>query len=447
MTTLAPYIYLWGLNNKAYKISSLQDMKRKLNANAVTLAFVVGNSSNEMSSDIYGWLEEIKSFQDNGGKVIISFGGAKGPYLEDFMNEDEEFEAIDKLLIDTGCKCIDYDVEGSYVSDSKKNDQRSKVLARLQNKYKDLYVSFTVAVDFSGIPQNGINMLKNAISNGVKIHICNLMLMDYFAALPNGKTWGLVNCDICEKVKKQLKLLYSSKPDSEIYKMIGVCPMIYKQDDNSIFTIDDAKTLASYANDNGLGLFSYWSINRDQVGTGDLSVFSQGNSVDFEFYNQVRQILDSPKASVLSSKVLAKASVLSSKVTVISEWTANTVFKARDIITYKGNAYECRIPHTSIVTWEPENAVALWTAVSTDQTWKSGKFYNIGDIVSYNNLTYKCQIQHTSIVTWEPFNAPALWLLSTPTAPVEPTSKLEPNITVTSNVKNGKICIDLDIDF
>jgi chitinase len=47
--------------------------------------------------------------------------------------------------------------------------------------------------------------------------------------------------------------------------MLGVIPMIGKNDDSEVFSLDDAKTLAAFATANDLGLVSFWSIDRDQV--------------------------------------------------------------------------------------------------------------------------------------------------------------------------------------
>jgi chitinase len=72
--------------------------------------------------------------------------------------------------------------------------------------------------------------------------------------------------------------------------------------------------------------------------------------------------------------------------------------------------------HTSIVSWEPNIAQALWslTPISTptsSNVWKPNTVYKVGDIVTYNNKRYSCLQAHTSIVSWEPNIAQALWKL------------------------------------
>lgn len=41
--------------------------------------------------------------------------------------------------------------------------------------------------------------------------------------------------------------------------------------------------------------------------------------------------------------------------------------------------------------------------------WAPGTAYKIGDMASYKGIIYKCTFQHTSMTTWEPPNAQALW--------------------------------------
>jgi len=55
------------------------------------------------------------------------------------------------------------------------------------------------------------------------------------------------------------------------------------------------------------------------------------------------------------------------------------------------------------------------TQAQTFPAWAPNTAYSVGQQVTYQDSThpnhlYKCQQAHTSIVTWEPPNAPALWI-------------------------------------
>jgi chitinase len=64
--------------------------------------------------------------------------------------------------------------------------------------------------------------------------------------------------------------------------MVGVIPMIGKNDDSEVFSLADATSLAQFAKTNQIGLVSFWSIDRDQPGT-DYNNASTVESSNFAF--------------------------------------------------------------------------------------------------------------------------------------------------------------------
>jgi chitinase len=386
----APYIYSWSVGNSVYKIQTLMD-GRNIGLEYITLAFVIGDSTGNITSDIYNVYDDITKFQNSGGKVILSFGGAIGPYLEDIMTEDEQYNIVNKLLRDTGIRMVDYDVEGAYLNMIDKNDQRNKVISKLQNTYSDLYVSYTLPVaapsrwNRGGLLDNSIEMLKNAIQNNVNISIVNLMTMDYYIQL--NKPLGYIACDIADIVKDQLKQLYPTYQDNILYNMIGITPMIGRNDDNSIFSTDDAKILVNCAIQKGLGLLSFWSVQRDQIGIGDLGIYSEVNIEDFEFTKIFLQI---PKNSfpITTTIPITTTPIITTPTTIPITTTP--------IITTP-----ITITHFSTTT----------TPITTNKyfTWQTGHKYKLGDIVIYNNNYYRCELEHTSLPGWYPDIVPVLW--------------------------------------
>nr|WP_238327754.1 carbohydrate-binding protein [Paenibacillus gorillae] len=63
----------------------------------------------------------------------------------------------------------------------------------------------------------------------------------------------------------------------------------------------------------------------------------------------------------------------------------------------------------------PSSAVSATTTANSNTgntaAWAAGITYKPGDVVSYGGKTYTCLQNHTSIVSWEPANAAALWQL------------------------------------
>jgi len=305
MPIVAPYYYIWGYNNKdAYKTYSLMEYYKGTGGKCVTLAFIIGDIRNpsKMYIDIYELLDDIKAFQDVGGTIIISFGGANSPYLEDIMSEDEMYDTIEKMLLRTGCRAIDWDVEGGHLRKKDLNAKRAKVIVRLQKKFPNLYISFTLPVypTYGLEGYTSMELLKDAVKDGVNINVVNGMAMDYYMhpspakwnderLPPPGKTWGGIACEIGDMMVGQFKTLYPNKSTAELYRMVGLCPMIGTQDDYSIFTTNDFRIVSEYAKKNNIGLVTYWALNRDQVATErnknyGLPVLSFQNKEDYEFY-------------------------------------------------------------------------------------------------------------------------------------------------------------------
>lgn len=287
---VAPYFFTWGYNSSAYKVRNLMDARQKEQLSAVTLAFALGTSGCKLTSDVDNMLPDIKNFIAAGGKVLISFGGAAGTYLETTCSTAAALAAtIDGLIQRTGSYNLDFDIEGGSTGNATANNLRTQALKILQTKYPQLYVAYTLAVDAAhggspgGLASDGLNILKMSIAAGVRIDMVNIMTMDYYYTVA-GKTMGDLAISATEATLAQLKTLYPQKTTAQLYGMIGITPMIGENDDHSMFTVADAKKVAAYAKTNGIGLLAFWALQRDQVGAGSLDNYSNANSVDFEFY-------------------------------------------------------------------------------------------------------------------------------------------------------------------
>ena len=64
----------------------------------------------------------------------------------------------------------------------------------------------------------------------------------------------------------QLMSLVPGISSAAVWTMLGAIPMIGENDDGAVFSLADAETLATFAKKNGLGLMSFWSIDREPAG-------------------------------------------------------------------------------------------------------------------------------------------------------------------------------------
>ncbi len=285
-----PYVYNWTSGNtSSYAITDLMSAKNKIGLNAATSAFLIGDGASGIWQTFKDAIPDMKAFTSSGGKLIVSVGGASGPYLEPKLSIDQLASTLESVMNQTGCIGFDFDVEGSAIADSTTNDKRNKAIAILQKKYPNVYISYTIATSsplWGSLTADALNLLKNAITNGVNINIVNGMIMDlYNAAAFNGSNWGNVSIAIIESIKSQLSTLWPKLTDAQLYAKIGATVMIGRNDDNTVFYPSDANILVDYAISKKLGLVSYWALQRDQANqSGGLSTSSMISQKDFDFY-------------------------------------------------------------------------------------------------------------------------------------------------------------------
>lgn len=281
-TELSPYLYTWGYNNTVYQINKCMDLYNKLEGKSATIAFVVGKTCDDV---INTFKQDFSEFVAKGGQVTVAFGGANGPYMEEVLTSHEMVLQIDTLIYKTGIKSLDFDIEGSHLTDSSANLKRSRVIRQLQERYPDLKVRFTLPVDRNGLTQDAINLLTTTQDQGVKIAVVNIMTMD----IGTVENWGETARLIAIRTVDQIKPLFRDEPN--IFRKLGITAMIGKNDDNSVFRSADMTFLARFCKEQDVALLSFWSINRDQVGTGDLSVYSQHNTKNFEYFEAAAAII------------------------------------------------------------------------------------------------------------------------------------------------------------
>lgn len=248
-----------------------------------TLAFFIGANNtctaawggvipldqNHMVSDIAG-LRAI------GGDVIISFGGVAGMELAQACTTDASLKAQYSAVISKyNASQVDFDIEGTGVGDTAANDRRARVLASLQAEArsagKQLKVSYTLPVMPWGLDTSGVNIIKSAIANGVDVSVVNIMTMDYGNVAPPDKM-GQNAIDAAQNTYNQLRPLYPSKTDAQVWAMLGITPMIGVNDvQPEVFSLQDAQQVLTFAQQKKVGRLAFWSENRDKAcsnGTG-----------------------------------------------------------------------------------------------------------------------------------------------------------------------------------
>jgi len=290
---LAPFCYVWSSNNSSYKIPDFKTASALGVKNAVA-AFLISNGSTGIWDAFLQSIPDMKQFIDQGNNLAISVGGANGPFLQNTQTQVQIVSNLTFVLNKTGCRHLDFDIEGASITETDNLDKLNKAIVQLQNQFPNLIVSYTLPVAqprWGSITQDGLNLIKNAINNGVKNIKITGMLMDIYL---QGIDWSTMAINIMENIKSQITPLFPQKSDSELYNMLSGCPMTGVQDDQSIFSVSDAKILAKYAVEKGLYSINYWALQRDQIGSGSLAIYNGTNKSSYEYYNAFASILGYP---------------------------------------------------------------------------------------------------------------------------------------------------------
>ncbi len=208
---------------------------------------------------------QVKSLQSQGGNVIISFGGASGGEIAETCHSVTSLEAAYAKVVDTyRVNRLDFDIEGNYLNNKSANSRRDQALAELQAADPSVQVDWTLPVAPDGLQSNAIALLQDAKSEGVKVNLVNIMIMDF----GNGQNPLTDGESAAKATVKQLARIYTGLSSSQLWAMIGLTPIAGKNDDNEVFTRSDASSLESFAASNGVQELSFWEVDAYDKPTG-----------------------------------------------------------------------------------------------------------------------------------------------------------------------------------
>jgi len=155
-----------------------------------------------------------------------------------------------------GVDRLDFDIEGSTLSDTAANTRRNQALAALQAENPAVQVDYTLAVAPNGLPSAELGVLQSAQTYGVKVSVVNIMTMDF----GNGQNPLSDAESAAQATASQLASLYGIST-SQAYARMGLTPIAGQNDDNEFFSQSDASTLESFAASNGVAELSFWEVD------------------------------------------------------------------------------------------------------------------------------------------------------------------------------------------
>jgi beta-glucanase (GH16 family) len=259
----APYLYLgWG---------SPPDPRTVMSATGVrwfTLAFMLGSGGCTPRWDgnrpLTGGQDQtaINNIRAAGGDVVVSFGGASGPSLEQSCDSAEALAGAYRQVIDAYVlRAIDVDIEGGVYGNPTAQQRVIDALKLVKASRHGVTVYVTIPSDRSG-PDS--SMIRRAAAAGLVVDGWTIMPFDFGAV---GQDMGALTIQAAGGLKNTIKSAYGLS-DDEAYRHAGISSMNGKTDAGETVTPANLTAVLAYAQHHHLARFTFWSINRDRPCNG-----------------------------------------------------------------------------------------------------------------------------------------------------------------------------------
>ncbi len=236
-------------------------------------AYWNGDTSMPLSAGTFG--SDISSLQANGGNAIPSFGGytadTTGTDIADSCTNVNSIAQVYENVITTyNVSRIDLDIEENSLTNTAGINRRNQAVAQTEalaaTNGRSIQFSYTMPSTTTGMDSSDESVIQNAIADGAKVSVVNLMTFDYYTGTSHEMASATESA--ASGLHSQLTSLYPSLSSSQIWAMIGVTEMPGIDDYGSgeTFTEADASTVLGYAESNGLNTLSFWALQRDNGG-------------------------------------------------------------------------------------------------------------------------------------------------------------------------------------
>ena len=236
-------------------------------------AYWDGDTSEPVAPSSYG--SDIAAIQVHGGNVIPSFGGytadTTSTDIADSCTSVPAIAAVYESLITTyNVPRIDLDVEADALADTAGINRRNEAIAMVEawaaGRHRRIEFSYTLPTFPSGLTSAGYAVLQNAVADGARIAAVNLLTFDYYLGTQQDMVADTESA--ANGLFSQLRSLYPTAPAGQLWHMIGVTEMpgIDDYGPDETFSTADAVTILRWAQQQGIGLISFWALQRDNGG-------------------------------------------------------------------------------------------------------------------------------------------------------------------------------------
>jgi Glycosyl hydrolases family 18 len=236
-------------------------------------AYWNGDTSQPISSSTFG--SDVATIQADGGNVIPSFGGesadSTGTDIADSCTSVSSIAQVyEKVITTYNVSRLDLDIEQKSLADTAGINRRNEAVAKTEAwaaaNGRSIQFSYTMPATTTGMDPADKAVVKNAIADGARISVVNLMTFDYYIGTKQEMATDTETAG--SGLHNQLKSLYPSDSSAQLWRMVGVTvmPGIDDYGSKETFTKADAATVLKWAQANGISTLSFWALQRDNGG-------------------------------------------------------------------------------------------------------------------------------------------------------------------------------------
>ena len=236
-------------------------------------AYWNGDPTQPIAASSFG--SDIAAIQAAGGNVIPSFGGysadTTGTEIADSCTNVAAIAKVYENVITTyNVPRIDLDTEGNSVTNAAGIDRRNKAIAMVEawakTQHRNIQFSYTLPTFPTGLPPAELSVLQNAVANGAKVSVVNIMTFDYYIGTQQNMLTDTESA--ASALVSQLQSLYPHESARQLWHLVGITEMPGIDDFGTAETFSQADAVAvlRWADRMGISTLSFWALQRDNGG-------------------------------------------------------------------------------------------------------------------------------------------------------------------------------------
>jgi chitinase len=200
----------------------------------------------------------INEVRSRGGDVIVSAGGYNGTKLGQACGTAAATAAAYQEVVSTyGLHALDFDLEEPEIENTAAINNELGAAQILQRNNPGLFISITMPSIATGANYFGQQLMNEAKALGLTPDDYTIMPFD------GGFNGGSSQVAALQGLNSQLVSTFGWS-SSVAYAHEGFSGMNGRTDSAEYFHQSDFQTVLSFAQSNGLGRFTFWSVNRDR---------------------------------------------------------------------------------------------------------------------------------------------------------------------------------------